>query len=94
MTSDARAKLKHIDALTKSKGWEHLRQVMERELVSAAMAIANDPNMTEKEVDFRRGSIWAGRQLLDLPNQLRMRLEAEVALDSSKTDDPSSSSSQ
>jgi len=87
MTSDARAKLKHIDALTKSKGWQHIREVMQQELVSAAMAIANDPNMTEKEVDFRRGSIWAGHQLLDLPNRLRMRLEAEAALDAPAKDD-------
>lgn len=77
-----KAKLNALDALTKSKGWVLLRETMERELLAAAMAIAKNPEMTEKEVDFRRGSIWAAERLLHLPETLRRSVETELLLES------------
>jgi hypothetical protein len=82
-------KAKSLDALVKSQGWRVIREVMEREVVDAAMAIAEQPTMSLDEINFRRGSIWAAKSLLDLPEKLQMQLTAELALtrdDKSKPD--------
>lgn len=75
-----RAALKALEELTSSKGWRVLDEVMRQEIVSAAMAIANTANMSQQEVDFRRGSIWCAHRLLDLPATLKARFETEIAL--------------
>lgn len=82
-------KMKAVDALTKSKGWAVVQEVMEQEILQAAMAIAETANMPIDEINFRRGAIWAGNRMLELPQRLRMKLESESALlnlDDSKND--------
>ena len=74
------SKIKAINGLTKSQGWNVLREIMEEEILQAAMQIAENSNMTLDEINFRRGSIWAAKTMLDLPERLRMKLEAETAL--------------
>tara|TARA_B100000965_G_scaffold152990_1_gene127203 strand:- start:16137 stop:16403 length:267 start_codon:yes stop_codon:yes gene_type:complete len=81
---NSKAKLKAIDDLMKSKGWQILNQIMKDEIVSSAMSIADNASMDIQEINFRRGSIWAAKQMLDMPVRLRQKLEAEIALD---TDD-------
>jgi hypothetical protein len=83
----AEGTLKSLDQLKNSRGWAYLRAVMEQEAVAAAMAIAENPKMTLDEINFRRGTIWAAKQLLDLPDKLALRLQNEVAL--TRKDDPS-----
>ena len=78
MTS--KSKIKAIDGLTKSQGWRIMREVMEQEIVQAAMQIAETPTMPLDEINFRRGSIWAAKTMLELPERLRMKLEAETVL--------------
>ena len=75
-----KASLNAIDALEKSKGWTVMRKVMEEEIVSSAMAIAESPTMSLDEINFRRGSIFAAKALLDLPTRLRSKLHAEIAI--------------
>lgn len=81
-----RQAIKAITDLEASKGWTILRSTMEREVVQAAMAIAQTPNMPLDEINFRRGAIWAAQQLLDLPQRLRLRTEADLAL--TRDDEP------
>jgi len=81
---NSKAKLKAIDDLMKSKGWQVLNQIMKDEIVSSAMSIADNASMDIQEINFRRGSIWAAKQMLEMPVRLRQKLEAEIALD---TDD-------
>ena len=81
---NSKAKLKAIDDLMKSQGWQILNQIMKDEIVSSAMSIADNASMDIQEINFRRGSIWAAKQMLDMPVRLRQKLEAEIALD---TDD-------
>jgi hypothetical protein len=78
--------IKAIDSLRNGKGWGYLKSIMQDEIIRAAYQMADNPNMTEKEVDFRRGAMWASRQLIDLPDKLFARLEGEVALNSAKAD--------
>lgn len=81
MSRSKKADLKALQDLTKTRGWAIVREVMEREIVTAAMAIADNPNMTLDEINFRRGAIWAGKQLTDVPERLMRKLEVDVLLD-------------
>ncbi|MAS48194.1 MAG: hypothetical protein CL557_12405 [Alphaproteobacteria bacterium] len=81
---NSKAKLRAVDDLMKSKGWQVLNQIMKDEIVSSAMSIADNASMDLQEINFRRGSIWAAKQMLEMPIRLRQKLEAEIALD---TDD-------
>lgn len=78
--SNPKSDLASIDALEKSKGWAVLMRIMHEEILQAAMAIAESPNMPIDEINFRRGSIWAGKRMLELPLRLRVKLENELAL--------------
>ena len=72
--------LTSLHALQKSKGWALIKKVMEDEILQAAMAIADNPNMTLDEINFRRGSIWAAKRMLEMPHRLEMKLNSEIAL--------------
>lgn len=85
MTS--RERLKALIDLQKSPGWKVVADVMSNEVVAAAMAIADNPKMSLDEINFRRGTIWAAKQLVDLPLKIQLSLENELAL-SSKDDNP------
>ncbi len=88
MSRSKKADLKALQDLVATRGWAIVRDVMEREIVTAAMAIADNPNMTIDEINFRRGAIWAGKQLTDVPSRLMRILEADVRLDESMTSKP------
>lgn len=77
----ASARKREVDKLLKTRGWAIITEIMERELVAAAMAIATKTDMTVDEINFRRGSIWAANQLLRLPETLSARLEGEVLIE-------------
>ena len=76
-----RGSLNAIETLEKSKGWTVMRKLMEEEMYSSAMAIAECPTMSLDEINFRRGSIFAAKALLDLPARLKSKLSAEIALE-------------
>jgi hypothetical protein len=80
----ARPDAKALQALAASRGWGVLREVMEREIVAAAMAIAENPAMSLDEINFRRGSIWAAKQLLDTPEKLLRKLETDLLIEESR----------
>lgn len=82
-----RERLKGVLDLQKSPGWKALSDVMADEVVAAAMAIADNPKMSLDEINFRRGAIWAAKQLIDLPTKIQLKLENELAL-SSRDDKP------
>lgn len=75
-----KSRIAALEQLQKTKGWQILQGTMEREIVAAAMQIAEHPNMTQQEVDFRRGAIWAAKQLLNLPDRISNQLQTELAL--------------
>ena len=72
--------IRQVDSLMKSKGWAYVKEVMQEEILHAAYQLGNDPEMSSKEIDFRRGAMWASRKLLELPDKLMLKLEAEIAL--------------
>jgi len=76
------SKLKAVDNLLNSKGWTVVMEIMHEEILASAMSIAETPSMELDEINFRRGSIWAAKQMLELPVRLRQKLEGDVALHS------------
>jgi len=76
-----KAALQALNGLEKTEGWQLLQSIMEEEIVSSAMAIADKVEMSVDEINFRRGTIWAAKQMLNLPQRVRIQMENEVALD-------------
>ena len=76
--------LKAMTELVKSHGWEYMQTIMNNEILQSAYQIADNPEMTTKEIDFRRGALWAAKQLLNLPDKLLMQLENEVVFEDMK----------
>ena len=37
--------------------------------------------MSQQEMDFNRGAIWAAEQMLNLPTKITHKLEGEIALE-------------
>lgn len=81
MTS--KEKLRRLKELENSAGWNVLLEIMKDEIVVSAMQIAETPNMELDEINYRRGSIYAAKRLLELPQRLAVKLENEIAMDDS-----------
>ena len=81
MTS--KEKLRRLKELDNSEGWNVLLEIMKEEIVVSAMQIAETPNMELDEINYRRGSIYAAKRLLELPQRLAVKLEHEIAMDDS-----------
>jgi hypothetical protein len=73
-------RIKALNDLLASRGWAILKEVMDEEIVKAALTIAENNRMTLDEINFRRGSIWAAKQLLDLPAKVKAIAENDLAL--------------
>ena len=81
MTS--KEKLRRLKELENSAGWNVLLEILKEEIVVSAMQIAETPNMELDEINYRRGSIYAAKRLLELPQRLAVKLENEIAMDDS-----------
>ena len=81
MTS--KEKLRRLKELETSAGWNVLLEIMKEEIVVSAMQIAETPNMELDEINYRRGSIYAAKRLLELPQRLAVKLDNEIAMDDS-----------
>ena len=79
MTS--KEKLRKLKELENSSGWNVLVDIMKDEIVQSAMQIAESPNMSLDEINYRRGSIFAAKRLLELPQRLAVHLENEIVMD-------------
>ena len=73
--------LKDLIELSESKGWAKINKVMQDEILILALSMARTPNMTQQQMDFQRGAIWAAEQLLNVPERLIHKLQGELALD-------------
>lgn len=76
-----KADIKALEELQESRGWAILRQKMQDSILQAALALAESPVMSEKEIDFRRGCMFAGKALMDLPEDTIQRLINELAIE-------------
>ncbi len=73
--------LKDLIELSESKGWAKINKVMQDEILTLALSMARSPDMTQQQMDFQRGAIWAAEQLLNVPERLIHKLQGELALE-------------
>ena len=83
--SENKAKLKAVMELEASAGWAHAKATVQDDILRAAYNIAESPNMTLDEINFRRGAMWAARRLLELPAALRLRLENDILMEAASS---------
>lgn len=79
-----KAEYNALQELKKSEGWQYIERVMQDELITVARMLAQNTTMTPQQIDFKRGSMWAADQLLNLPDKLLARLENEITLEEAK----------
>lgn len=70
-------KLKELQALRSSRGWVMWQEVLRADIMNAALAMGDNPNMPESEMHFRRGAIYAARSHITALDMLISNLEAE-----------------
>lgn len=80
LESDLRA-LREMKA---SRGWSIMKEETEHDILKACLQMADNPVMTEKEIDFRRGAIAAARNFVNALDALIIRTENEVLLASAE----------
>lgn len=79
--------LRDLDELRKlrgSRGMTIIADAIQADVVSAAFALADNPNMPEAEMHFRRGAIYAARAHLRLLDVLIQTKENEALLASAE----------
>lgn len=82
--------IKALDNLAGSRGWALIRERMEAEAVQAALMLGDQRDMTEQQIHFQRGAIWAARQLIDVPAKLKALLQSQLPFEPEPTDAGSS----
>ncbi len=75
-----------LSSLKKSDGWKIVSTVMDEETLNAAIQLSEFRNLPLEEIHFRRGAMWAARQLRDMPEKLIMKYENDLALDEASKD--------
>lgn len=78
-----------LTKLQDSPIWRYIRSTMEAEILDAARLLAQRRPMSQSEIDFQRGAIWAADQLLNLPGRLAQKLEAQIIIEESRKRDDS-----
>ena len=81
ITMTLKSDVKDLIQLSESRGWEKINKVMQDEILQLALSMARSPDMTQQQMDFQRGAIWAAEQLLNVPERLIHKLEGELALE-------------
>lgn len=77
--------LKDLIQLSESRGWEKINKVMQDEILQLALSMARTPDMTQQQMDFQRGAIWAAEQLLNVPERLIHKLQGDLALEDAQS---------
>ena len=54
---------------------------MQDEILQLALSMARSADMTQQQMDFQRGTIWAAEQLLNVPTRLIHKLEGDKAIE-------------
>lgn len=74
-------KIKHLRELTQSPAWELIKEVMQDEIMALSLRMARTPDMTQQEMDFIRGAIYAADGLVTMPDKILVKLEGDYSID-------------
>jgi hypothetical protein len=80
--------LDELRKLQGSRGYALLTEAFHADVLSASYALADEPNMPDAEMHFRRGAIRAARTHLTLLDTLIVQKENELLLASAATQTP------
>ena len=72
--------LRAVDALVKH--WHVAEALLKEDVMRAALSLGGNPTMTEAEMHFRRGAIWAAQNMLSLPAKLKLAADNQQAMES------------
>jgi hypothetical protein len=86
-TIKPRDAVKALQDLEKSLGWALIKAYLDKDMMDAVRGFGTNPNMTEAEMHYRRGAIFATDNFEKLPRQLHSIYETNLALDKSNTDE-------
>ena len=70
-----------LTSLKKTDGWKIIDEVMKQEIMTASFQLSENRDMTLEEIHFKRGAMWAARQLKELPDRLIMKYSNEDVLE-------------
>jgi hypothetical protein len=73
-------KIKELKTISESQGWAVLHKIMEDEILLLALSMARSSQMTQQDMDFQRGAIFAAEQMLNMPTKLINKLEGDLLL--------------
>lgn len=72
--------LRELKALRGSRGWAIVEQQIKDTIVAAALSMADNPVMSEKERDFRCGAISTARNLLNVVSGMIQLTENDILM--------------
>ena len=70
-----------LTSLKKTDGWKIIDEVMKQEILTASFQLSENRDMTLEEIHFKRGAMWAARQLKELPDRLILKYSNEDVLE-------------
>jgi len=73
-------RIEELNKFRTSNAWTILRDEMEEAILQSAYQLADNKPLTLEELHFRRGALYAAKKFLDLPEQLVMKAQNELAL--------------
>ena len=70
-----------LTSLKKTDGWKIIDEVMKQEILTASFQLSENRDMTLEEIHFKRGAMWAARQLKELTDRLILKYSNEDVLE-------------
>ncbi len=78
------SQLRSLKEMRDSRGWSLLKDAIKDDILNACLQMADNPVMSEKEIDFRRGAISAARNFVNALDLMIARLEGELLVASAE----------
>lgn len=76
--------LRGLREVRHSPGWATVTEAIKDDVLQACLQMADNPMMTEKEMDFRRGAISAARNFVNVLDLLISKTEGELLIASAE----------
>ena len=84
---ETKEKLALIKRLKKDDAWKFLQEIMKEEILTAAYNLSSDPKTSVDELNWRRGALWASKQLIEMPSVLEVKLENDLMMQTLEAED-------
>lgn len=81
MTDTPKRDIAALEALLASEGWRIVTRTMREEIERLTVTLASSPVMSEAELHYHRGKIYAAVRLLDVPQALIRLAQTQIMLE-------------